>query len=441
MTDQLSENQSISSRRNFVKNGALGGAAVGLSSLGFPMLSAAEKSPKEKYKVGVVGLGGRGAGAVADILNADSDTILWAVGDITADRMKKIEGITKKYSGRVDTDGGKREFVGFDSYQKVIDSGADIILLTTTPAFRPLHFEAAVAAGKHVFIEKPFALDIPGLHSVVETAKKAKAAGQSVLTGLVWRYTPHLMDMDKRLKDGVIGDILNVSSSYCGGGRPNQMPDPKFKPADMSDMEWALRFWQNFLELSGDGVLEYHIHGIDRMAWWMGDKLPARCYANGANIAPVKGANNWDSCNFSYEYEDGRTSSFFGRQIRGTYSASGDNIVGTKGRAVAQGSSAFIEVDGKKIWEGKSGLGYKQEHEIFMKHIREGKVYNDVIDQSANSHAVALMGRSAAYSGQLLTGEQIMASKDILLKDVEKLTYDSPFTPRESAVPGKTKFL
>lgn len=441
MSDQSTNNQEVSSRRSFVKKGAFGGAAVGLSSLGAPFVSAAEKEPKAKYKVGVVGLGGRGTGAVNDILSADSDTVLWAAGDISGDRMKRIEGINKKYAGRVDTDGGKREFVGFDAYQKVIDSGADIILLTTTPAFRPVHFEAAVAAGKHVFIEKPFALDIPGLHSVLESAKKAKAAGQSVLTGLVWRYTTHLMGLDERLKDGMIGDILNVSSSYCGGGRPNRMPDPKFKPADMSDMEWALRFWQNFLELSGDGVLEYHIHGIDRMTWFMGDQLPVRCYANGANIDPVKGANNWDSCSYNYEYADGRTSSFFGRQIRGTYSASGDVILGTKGRAVTKGSSVFIEVGGKRVWEGKSNLGYKQEHEIFMRHIREGKVYNDVIEKTGISHAIALMGRTAAYTGQLITDKQIMASKDVLLKDVAKITHDTPFTPRDAAVPGKTKFL
>jgi myo-inositol 2-dehydrogenase / D-chiro-inositol 1-dehydrogenase len=441
MSDQPSDHDSVFSRRNFVKKGALGGAAISLSGLGFPMLSAAEPASKGKLKVGVVGLGGRGAGAVTDILSADPDTILWAVGDIYGDRMKKIEGFNKSFSGRVDTDGGKREFVGFDSYQKVIDSGADIILLTSTPAFRPVHFEAAVAAGKHVFIEKPFALDVPGLHHIIETAKKAQSAGQSVLTGLVWRYTPHLVELNKRIQDGAIGDILNVSSSYCGGGRPNLMPDPKFKPADMSDMEWSLRFWQNFLELSGDGVLEYHIHGIDRMAWWMGDQLPARCYANGANIDPVLGANNWDSCNYSYEYEDGRTSSFFGRQIRGTYSPSGDNIVGSKGRAVAQGNSASIIVDGKTIWEGSSNLGYREEHELFMKHIREGKVYNDVIGQSANSHAVAMMGRNAAYTGQLITGEQLMASKDVLLEDVKNLNFDTPFKAREAAVPGKTKFL
>ncbi len=414
---------------------------MSLSSLGVPLVSAAEKAPKGKLKVGVIGLGGRGAGAVNDIMNVDSGTVLWAAGDIVESRLKKIEGISKKFAGRVDTNGGKREFVGFDAYQKVIDSGADIILLTTTPAFRPVQFDAAVAAGKHVFMEKPYALDIPGLHSIVENAKKAQAAGQSVLTGLVWRYTPHLMEMHKRLQDGVIGDILNVSSSYCGAGRPNQLPDPKFKPASMSDMEWGLRFWQNFLEFSGDGALEFHIHGVDRMSWWMGDQLPVRCYANGANIAPVKGGNTWDSWNFNYEYADGRTSSFFGRQIRGTYSASGDIVVGNKGRAVAQGGSAFIEVDGKKIWEDQSNLGYQQEHDIFMKHIREGKVFNDVIDQTAISHAISIMGRSAAYTGQLITGEQIMASKDILLEDVKNLTYETPFEARPYPVPGKTKFL
>jgi len=272
MSDQQPSNEeSNSTRRSFVKKASLGTAAVGLSPLVLPSLSAAAAAGKGKLKVGVVGLGGRGTGAVRDILSADPDTVLWAVGDIFEDRMKKVSGIEKKFAGRVDTDGGKRHFVGFDAYQKVIDSGADIILLTTTPVFRPLHFEAAVAAGKHVFIEKPFALDIPGLKSIVDTAKKAQSNGQSVLTGLVWRYSPHLMELHKRIQDGEIGDVLSCSSSYSGGGRPNKMPDLKFKPATMSDMEWSLRYWQNFVELGGDGPLEFMIHGIDRMSWAMGD--------------------------------------------------------------------------------------------------------------------------------------------------------------------------
>ena len=218
---------------------------------------------------------------MTNILRADPDTVLWAAADIEKGRLGRIESYKKKFGNRIDTEG--RVFVGFDGYQKVIDSGVDIVLLTSTPAFRPLHFEAAVAAGKHVFMEKPFALDIPGLRSIIDNAKKAKDNGQSVMTGLVWRYSTQLMDLAKRLQDGAIGEVLACSSAYSGG-RPNKMPDPKFKPDNMTDMQWALKYWQNFLEFSGDGILEFMIHGIDKMTWFMGNPMPAKCYATGANM-------------------------------------------------------------------------------------------------------------------------------------------------------------
>ena len=441
MSDQQPSNEeSKSTRRDFVKKASIGTAALGLSPLVFPSLSAADGAGKKKLKVGVVGLGGRGAGAVRDILTADPDTILWAVGDIFDDRMKKVSGIEKKFSGRVDTGGGKRHFVGFDAYQKVIDSGVDIILLTTTPVFRPLHFKAAVDAGKHVFIEKPFALDIPGLKSVMDSAKKAQSNGQSVLTGLVWRYSSALMEMHKRIQGGEIGDVLSTSSSYCGGGRPNKMPDIKFKPASMSDMEWSLRYWQNFVELGGDGTLEYMIHGIDRMSWAMGDTLPAKCFANGGNIIPVEAANAWDQFTLRYEYADGRVADFFGRQIPGTYAASGDVITGSKGHAIAKGQNVSLVRDGKTIWKSSGGLGYVNEHKIFTEHIRKGKVYNDVIDKFDITHAICIMGRTAGYTGALLTDKQIMSSKDVFVES-KGLNFDTPFTARKSPIPGKTKFI
>jgi myo-inositol 2-dehydrogenase/D-chiro-inositol 1-dehydrogenase len=440
MSDQQPSNQeSKSTRRTFVKKASLGTAAVGLSPLVLPSLGAADGAQKKKLKVGVVGLGGRGAGAVRDILSADPDTILWAVGDIFEDRMKKISGIEKKFSGRVDTDSGKRHFVGFDAYQKVIDSGVDIILLTTTPAFRPLHFEAAVAAGKHVFIEKPFALDIPGLKSIVDSAKKAQSNGQSVLTGLVWRYTTHLMEMHKRIQGGEIGDVLSTSSMYCAGGRPNKMPDIKFKPPTMSDMEWSLRYWQNYLELGGDGALEYMIHGIDRMSWAMGDQMPVKCFANGANTIPVVGANAWDSFSIRYEYADGRTSDFFGRQVPRTFAGGSDIIAGTNGRAVVDGSNVSIIKDGKTTWQSKGGLGYVNEHKIFTEHIRKGKVFNDVLGQFEHTHAITIMGREAAYTGKLITDKQLMASTDKLV-DTKGLNFKTPFKARPPAEPGTTKF-
>ena len=441
MSDQHSSNETSQvSRRRFVKNTTLSTAAMGLTPLAFPSVTGTEGGTKKKLKVGVVGLGGRGSGAVKDILRADPDTILWAVADIFEDRMKRIEKFEKQFSGRVDTNAGKRQFVGFDGYQKVIDSGVDIVLLTSPPIFRPKHFEAAVTAGKHVFIEKPFAIDVPGLKSIVDTAKKAQSQGQSVLTGLVWRYSPQLMEMHKRIQDGEIGEVLSTSSSYCAGGRPNKMPDIKFKPDSMSDMEWSLRYWQNYLELGGDGVLEFMIHGIDRMSWAMGDKMPVKCYANGANINPLIGANAWDSFNIRYEYADGRTADFFGRQVPRTYAASGDNITGTKGHALAQGMNASIIKNGKVAWQSSGNLGYVDEHKILIDHIRKGKVFNDVIDQFDITHAICIMGRSAAYTGQLLTDKQIMASKDLLV-DTKDLNFSTPFKARETAVPGKTKFI
>jgi len=444
MSDETQNNESSeSTRRRFLKKASLGTAALGLAPMAMPLVNAAKGEGSRKLKVGVVGLGGRGAGAVRDILQADPDTILWAAGDIFEDRMKKVASFEKKFSGRVDTDGGKRHFVGFDAYQKVIDSGVDIVLLTSTPAFRPLHFEACVAAGKHTFLEKPVALDIPGLKSIVDSAKKAQAKGKSVLTGLVWRYSTHLMEMHKRIQDGAIGDVLTTSSSYCGGGRPNKMPDIKYKPAKMSDMEWSLRYWQSYLELGGDGALEFMIHGIDRMSWAMGNKMPTKCYANGGNIVPSVGANAWDSFSLRYEYADGRIADFLGRQIPGTYSASGDTIVGTKGQAIASSRGVSIVSEGKTVWKGSGGLGYVNEHKLFTKHIRSGDVYNDLIDKHmlANSHAIAIMGRTAAYTGKLLTGDQIMNSKDVLVENMKDLNFKTPFKARPSALPGKTKFV
>jgi myo-inositol 2-dehydrogenase / D-chiro-inositol 1-dehydrogenase len=429
------ESNSAVTRRSFVKQ-----AAMGLTPLAFPaLLSAQAVADKKKLKVGIVGVGGRGAGAIIDILKADPDTILWAAGDIFEKKLKQIASIAKSHSGRVDTDGGKREFVGFDAFQKVIDSGADIILLTSTPAFRPQHFAAAVAAGKHVFVEKPFALDVPGLKSIVETAKKAQSNGQSVLTGLVWRYSPHLMEMHKRIQDGALGDILSTSSIYCSGGRPNKMPDIKFKPPTMTDMEWAQRYWQNFLELSGDGALEFMIHGIDRMSWAMNDQMPTSCFANGGNMLPVVGANNWDNFSIRYEYANGTSANFFGRQIPRTYAAGSDDIIGTKGRAFCDGNKASIIVGGKTVWETTGDLDYVNEHKIFTQHIRSGKVYNDIIGKFDNTHAICIMGREAAYTGELITDKQLMASTSSLINTVG-LDFNTPFTPRPTAEPGKTAF-
>jgi len=424
-------------RRQFVKQASLGAAAVALSPLAAPYVQA-QNGNNKVLKVGVVGLGGRGSGAMNNILQADPNTKIWAVADIFENRIKRYEGNTM--GGRIDTDGKKRIFLGFDGYQKVIDSGVDIIILATPPVFRPQHFAAAVAAGKHVFMEKPFANDIPGLKSVVDNAKKAKANGLSVMTGLVWRYSPHLMELHKRIQGGEIGEVLSVSSTYCGGQRPNRMADIKFKAkSGMSDMQWALRYWQNYLELSGDCMMEFMIHGLDKMSWAMGDQMPEKCMGMGANIKPVEGANNWDQFALNYEYADGRRADFMGRQVPGTYASSHDAITGSKGFASLNKGGASITKDGKVVWHSKGRLGYQNEHEILLEHIRSGKVFNDVLGKMEHSHALAIMGRTASYTGQLMTKDKIMSSTDELIK-VEGLNFDTPFAPRPAAEVGVTKF-
>lgn len=424
-------------RRDFVKKTSLGAAAVSLSPLAAPFVRAQSGTNKE-LKVGVVGLGGRGGGALNNILAADPNTKIWAVADIFESRLKRIDKLQTS-NARVDTGGRKRAFLGFDGYQKVIDSGVDIVILAAPPVFRPKHLAAAITAGKHVFMEKPFANDIPGLKSVVETAKKAQSAGLSLMTGLVWRYSRHLMELHKRIQDGQIGEVLSVSSTYCGGQRPNKMPDIKLKPASMSDMEWALRFWQNYLELSGDCLLEFMIHGLDKMSWAMGDKMPVKCMGLGANIKPVAGSNNWDQFALNYQYADGRSADFMGRQVPGAQASSGDAITGTKGFASLDKSGASITLDGKVVWQKRGGLGYQNEHEILLKHIRSGKVFNDVLGKMEHSHALAIMGRTAAYTGQIITSEQIMTSTDELI-NTDGLNFETPFTPRPAAQVGVTKF-
>lgn len=438
--EKITEGIQKPNRRRFIKQSSIGATAVGLAPLA-TTFARAQDSASKVLKVGVIGLGGRGSGALNNILAADPNTQIWAVADIFENRIKKFNATKGAKNGRVDTAGEKRVFLGFDGYQKVIDSGVDIVILATPPVFRPQHFAAAVEAGKHVFMEKPFANDIPGLKIVVEAAKKAQSNGQSVMTGLVWRYSNHLMELHKRIQDGEIGKVLSVSSSYCGGSRPNQMPDIKHKEqSGLSDMQWALRFWQNYLELSGDGILEFMIHGLDKMSWAMGDVMPEKCVGLGANLKPVAGANNWDQFALNYTYADGRQANFLGRQVRGAFADSGDDIIGSEGIATVGKKGAEITKNGKVVWESSGGLGYQTEHEILLQHIRSGKVFNDVLGKMENSHALAIMGRTASYTGQLITKDQIMSSQDELIK-VEGLNFDTPFQPRPAAEVGKTKFL
>lgn len=435
----MTQSQDISghSRQTFVKSAATTAGLAATQSV-FSTLHAEDLKTKT-LKIGVVGLGGRGTGAVINALNADPNVKLWAAGELFEKSIhKSLDRIKKKHADRVDV--SERTFVGFDAYQKVIDSGVDVVILTTSPAFRPVHLKAAIDAGKHVFAEKPLAVDMSGMKSVIETAKKAKSKGLSLMTGLVWRYTASMQEMHSKIAAGEIGAVTYASSTYCGGGRPNKLPPLKYRPPGVSDMEWGMKYWQNHLEFSGDGILEFMIHGIDKLSWGMGDRKPVSCYANGGNASPLEGSNNWDNFSLFFEYKDGSRANFLGRQIPGTAAPSGDYILGTKGQA-GLNSTAYIKKGDKTTWSTKKGsLGYDAEHKLLLDTIRGGGTYNDVINKLEVSHVMALMGRAAAYTGKIITWDQIMNSNEKLF-DMENISFDTTFKPRMQAVQGKTKLF
>ncbi len=432
------KSQSQITRRSFVKNAAVGTAAVGLTPLAFPFVNAAPAAGKKKLKVGVVGLGGRGGGAVRDILSADPDTILWSVGDIFEGPMKKIAGITKKFSGRVDTDGGKREFVGFDAFQKVIDSGVDVVLLATPPGFRPQHLKAAVEAGKHVFCEKPMATDAPGVRCILQSAAMAKEKNLALVAGFCWRYHPARRAFYQRVHQGAIGSVRAVYATYLTGP-VKRMPPASRRPAGMSDVEWQLRNWYNFAWLSGDGLVEQACHSVDKIAWAMNGVLPLKAVATGGRQFPNNEGNIFDHIDVFYEFPDGVRAFMAQRQINGCYGENSDYLMGADGVGNIKGWSDPT-ITGKESWRyrGPKADMYQVEHDELFESIRSGRPINDGV-WMAHSTLMALMGRMAAYTGKEISWTEALNSEQQLVPD--NLTWDMTLPIRPMAMPGKTKFV
>jgi predicted dehydrogenase len=236
---------------------------------------------------------------------------------------------------------GDHVFVGLDAYQKVIDSGVDVVLLTTPPGFRPQHFKAAIAAGKHVFCEKPMATDAPGVRSVLATAQEAKEKKLAVVAGFCWRYDLARREFYKRIHEGAIGDLRAIYATYLTGP-VKPMPAPDRRPAGMSDVEWQLRNWYNFVWLCGDGLVEQACHSVDKIAWAMNGLLPAKAVATGGRQIPNNEGNIYDHIDVFYEYENGVRAFMAQRQISNCYSDNSDYLMGATGRANIKGGTPII---------------------------------------------------------------------------------------------------
>lgn len=427
--------QPVSSRRDFIRSSS---AALGGMLAAPAILSAA--SPGDTLKVGLVGCGGRGSGAALQALQADSDLRLVALADVFEDplqaclrNLKGNRGVAEKV--KVEKD---RCFIGLDAYQKVIDSGVDVVLLASPPGFRPQHLKAAIAAGKHVFAEKPMATDAPGVRSVLESAKLAKEKSLAIVAGFCWRYELGRREFFKRLHDGAIGDVAYMHATYLTGP-VKPMPSADKRPAGMGDVEWQLRNWYNFVWLSGDGLGEQACHSVDKIMWAMKDVPPLRCTANGGRMIPNNEGNIFDHIDVFYEWQNGARASMAQRQISNCYSDNSDYLNGTKGSGIIKGWAAPM-IKGAENWRysGEKKDMYQVEHDELFASIRKGQPLNDGV-WMAHSSLAAIMGRMAAYTGQEVTWEQAMNSRWKLVPD--NLTWDMKLPIEPMAVPGKTKLL
>jgi myo-inositol 2-dehydrogenase/D-chiro-inositol 1-dehydrogenase len=421
-------------RRDFLKTAVGAGMAAG-----FPAIISAQ-TVTNAIKVGLVGCGGRGTGAASQALQADDFTELSAVADIDQDRIDSCLDTLKKIqriAGRVQADPAK-QFLGLDAYQKLIGSGVDTVLLATPPGFRPVHLAAVIGAGKHVFCEKPIATDAPGVRSVLETSELAKQKNLSLVAGFCWRYNNKILATFEQIQSGALGKLAAYYATYYTSP-VKPMPPANTRPAGMSDIEWQIRNWYNFVWLCGDSIVEQAVHSADKIAWAMNDQPPASCVGVGGRTIPAEGGNIYDHFEVNYLYADGTRAFLANRQMEGCYNENSDYLLGADGTCtIGRGPAPHIDGKTNWAWTGQEYNMYQREHDLLFASIRKHQPMNDG-KRMATSTLLAMMGRMAAYTGQQITWDQALNSQEQLVPATIEWTGSHEVPPR--AQPGVTKFL
>jgi predicted dehydrogenase len=416
------------SRRTFVQTTAAATAAF--------VLPGAHAAGSDVIRVGLVGCGGRGTGAARDCMRGAEGVEVVALADLVGDRLAQCRSelekavaadpvLAPKYKVTDD-----RCFTGFDAYKKVIASDVDLVILATPPAFRPAHLAAAVAAGKHIFAEKPVAVDPAGVRSVLATYELAKQKGLGIGVGTQRHHQAEYVATIKRIHDGAIGRITSGQVFWNQGGLWSRERTPEW-----SDTEWQIRNWLYFTWLSGDHIVEQHVHNIDVANWVLGAH-PVKAIGVGGRqwrTQPVYG-HIYDHFAVDFEYPDGARVVSMCRQIQGTQNRIGEHFIGTKGSSDAAGTIA-----GAGAWKWmkpeREVSSFVQEHTDLIASIRSGKPYNE-LKQIAESTLSAIMGREAAYTGQEVTWDQILEA------DLDLTPPQMAYGPLEVppvAMPGRTK--
>jgi predicted dehydrogenase len=400
------------SRREFLQTSTRWALAGGAVASGLPMPMPVHAAGSDELRVGLIGCGGRGTGAAAQALQADAHVRLTALADVFADPIEKsLQNLraAEEVADKVDVP-AERQFVGFDAYRQLIDSGVDVVLLATPPQFRPLHLRAAIEAGKHVFAEKPVAVDSPGVRSVVETCRLAEERGLSVVSGLCLRYDGGFRQTVQRLHDGAIGDIHTLFANDYRGPiwvKPRQ--------PGWTDMYWQMRNWYYFTWLSGDFNVEQHVHYLDVCAWVMQGYPVSALGLGGRQVrtGPEYG-NIYDHHSVVYEYANGAQLVSNCRQQPGCHNLINSQMFGSRGRAEVSENRLAIEGEGGS-WQFREKVKnmYEVEHDELFASIRQGKPINNG-QYMALSTLLAIMGRMATYTGQRVTWDEALNSTEDL---------------------------
>ena len=395
------------SRREFLKSGAM--AAAGALA-GFSIVRDLYGQNIDPLRVGLIGCGGRGTGAADNCLNAAPNVHLVAMADLFPDM---LESSLKNLSDPNRKDGAlkgvevKKDhcFSGFDAYEKLLQTDVDLVILATPPHFRPLHFEAAVKAGKHVFAEKPAAVDPVGIRRFMNAGRLSVEKGLGMVAGTQRRHDPGYVETVKRIQDGQIGEILALRCFWVGGYLWKRDRQPGW-----SDMEYQIRNWNYFDWLSGDHLVEQHVHNIDVINWVMGTH-PVKALAMGGRQVRTEEVygNIFDHFAVDFEYANGVHLSSLCRQWENADKLIAEFVVGTAGSGQTTGDRYILR--GSKPWkyEGPNVDPYVREHTDLIGSIRRGKPINEA-QNVAESTMTAIMGRLSAYTGKETTWDQIMAS-------------------------------